>query len=141
MIRVVLDTNIVVSAMLRAGSLPEAAFNLAIGGVVRLCVSAPVLAEYEEVLRRPRFNLDPQKVAAALAHIRDAAELVTPTSSVTAALDPDDNIFLECAEAAEAHFLVTGNIADYPAEWASVRVLTPRQFVEIIADAERGQKP
>lgn len=50
MIRVVLDTNIVVSAVLKAGSLPEAVFNMAVGGVIELCVSEPILAEYEEVL-------------------------------------------------------------------------------------------
>jgi len=52
MIRVVLDTNIVISATLRAGGLPEAIFNLAIAGVIQLCVSEVILAEYEEVLRR-----------------------------------------------------------------------------------------
>jgi putative PIN family toxin of toxin-antitoxin system len=51
MIRVVLDTNIVVSATLRAGGSPEVVFNLAIDGVILLCVSEPVLAEYEEVWR------------------------------------------------------------------------------------------
>ena len=47
MIRVVLDTNIVISATLRTGGLPEAVFNLAIHGVIQLCVSEVILAEYE----------------------------------------------------------------------------------------------
>jgi predicted nucleic acid-binding protein len=68
MIRVVLDTNVVVSAMLRSGGLPEAVFNLAMGGEVRCYVSAPIVAEYEEVLRRPRLVIDPDKVTVALAH-------------------------------------------------------------------------
>jgi len=63
MIRVVLDTNIVVSATLHAGGLPEAVFNLAIGGVIQFCISEPVLAEYEEVLCRPRLAIPPEKVA------------------------------------------------------------------------------
>jgi len=57
MIRVVLDTNVVVSANLRAGGLPEAVFNLAIDSVIQLGVSEPVLAEYEEVLNRARLAI------------------------------------------------------------------------------------
>ena len=53
MIRVVLDTNIVVSALLRSGGLPHAVFNLAVDRIVQLCISEPILAEYEEVARSP----------------------------------------------------------------------------------------
>ena len=54
MIRVVIGTNIVVSAMLRSGGLPEAVFNLAMDRrTVQMYFSEPVIAEYEEVLRRP----------------------------------------------------------------------------------------
>ena len=63
MIRVVIDTNIVVSAMLRSDGLPEAVFNLAIGHrEIRMYFSEPVMAEYEEVLRRPRLDIQPDKV-------------------------------------------------------------------------------
>ena len=57
MIQVVLDTNIVVSALLRSGSLPEAAFNLAMDRTVQLSVSAAILAEYEDVLRRSKLKI------------------------------------------------------------------------------------
>lgn len=114
MIRVVLDTNIVVSAMLKPDTLPEAVFNLAIDGKIQLCVSEPVLAEYEEVLGRPRLGTDPKKVNFALRQIRKAAQLVAPSRTVTAANDPDDNVFLECAEAARANYLVTGNLRHFP---------------------------
>ncbi len=97
MIRVVIDTNVVVSAMLRGGGLPETVFNLAIGGEVQFLATAPILAEYEEVLRRPRLGIDPDKIAEAMARIRATVSLVTPGGRVTAASDPDDNIFLECA--------------------------------------------
>jgi putative PIN family toxin of toxin-antitoxin system len=130
MIRIVLDTNVVVSAMLRSGGLPEAVFNLAMHGEVQLYVSEPIFAEYEDVLRRPRLAINPEKVTAALARIRAAALLVQPVKQVTAALDPDDNIFLECAEAAQAHCLVTGNSRHFPERWEATRILTPRQFMD-----------
>ena len=55
------------------------------------------MAEYEEVSRRPRLKIHSAKVKIALTRIREAGLLVTPTMPVTAASDPDDNIFLECA--------------------------------------------
>ena len=139
MIRVVLDTNIVVSAMLRSGGMPEAIFNLAIDRVIQLYISEPILAEYEEVLNRPRLNMHPEKVANALFKIREAGTVVRPSAPVTAASDPDDNVFLECAEAAEAHYVITGNRDDFPEKWASALILTPRQFLEVIADTHREE--
>jgi putative PIN family toxin of toxin-antitoxin system len=130
MIRAVLDTNVVVSALLRSGGLPDAIFNLAINGEIQLCVSEPILAGYEEVLRRPRLAIHPDKVTIALARIRAVALMVQPGTPVTVALDPDDNMFLECADAAQAHCLVTGNAKHFPDRWQATQILTPRQFMD-----------
>ena len=139
MIRVILDTNIVVSATLRSGGLPEAVFNLAVDRVVQLCISEPIMAEYEEVLLRPRFKIHPDKLTTALARIREAGLLVTPTKPVTVASDPDDNIFLECAAAAKAQYLVTGNQGHFPPEvWEQTQIVTARQFLGDIADMQRN---
>lgn len=137
MIRVVLDTNIVVSATLRAQGLPEAVFNLAIDGVIQLCISEPILAEYEEVLGRARLAIPPGKVANALARIREKGALMTDTVRVDPAAcpdDPDDIIFLECAETAAADYLVTGNRKHYPNEWKKTRIVTAREFMATIAN-------
>ena len=56
MIQVVLDTNIMVSALLQPLGPPAQVFTLAIGGSLQLCVSGKVYAEYEEVISRPRFR-------------------------------------------------------------------------------------
>ena len=98
MIRVVIDTNVLVSALLTSGGLPEAVVNLAISGEVQWFASEAVLAEYEHVLKRPRLLIDSGKAAGAMARIRAIVSVVTPTIRVTAASDPDDNHFLECAE-------------------------------------------
>jgi len=97
-------------------------------------VSEPVLAEYEEVLRRPRFGITDERIAEVMGGIRASSLLVQPTVAVTAARDPDDNIFLECAQTAEARYLITGNTADYPDTWAGTRVLTVRLFFELGVD-------
>jgi putative PIN family toxin of toxin-antitoxin system len=106
-IRVVIDTNVLVSALLTSGGLPEAVIDLAISGEVQWFASESILAEYEDVLNRPRLAIDSGKAADAMARIRAIVSLVSPAVRVAAASDTDDNRFLECAEAAQARYLVT----------------------------------
>ncbi len=47
--------------------------------------------------------------------------------------DPDDNIFVECADAARADFLITGNRKHFPAFWKNTKIVTPREFVSLVA--------
>jgi predicted nucleic acid-binding protein len=51
---------------------------------------------------------------------------------VRACFDPDDDIFLESAQAAAAHYLVTGNTKDFPAAWVGTQILTARQFLDAV---------
>jgi putative PIN family toxin of toxin-antitoxin system len=102
MIRVVLGTNIIVSALLQPLGPPAQVFVLALGGSIQLCVSGIVYTEYEEVIRRPRLKRSSDIVAATLDAIREKAVWVRPTERVQACADPDDDIFLECAQAANA---------------------------------------
>jgi uncharacterized protein len=95
MIRVVIDTNVLVSALLTSGGLPEAVIDLAISGAVQWFASESVLAEYEAVLTRPRLAIDSRKAAGAIARIRAIVSVVTPAVRVAVATDPDDNQFLE----------------------------------------------
>lgn len=131
MIRVVIDTNVLVSALLTSGGLPEAVVNLAISGEVQWFASQGILAEYEDVLKRPRLAIDSGKAEDAMARIRAIASLISPAVRVAAASDPDDNQFLECAEAAHAHYLVTGNIRHFPDVWKETRIVTPREFIDV----------
>ena len=133
MIRVVVDTNIIVSALLQPLGPPAQVFFLAISGSIQLCISGNVYAEYEEVIRRPRFRRDESVITATLHTIREKALWVRPTESIRACADPDDDIFLECAQAARAAYLVTGNIKDFPASWLDTRIVTARAFLEIMS--------
>ena len=137
MIRVVLDTNIIVSAHLVSSGLPDQIFNLALNRWMELCVSPLIMAEYEEVLRRPRLDLDSNKIATALARIREVSVTFSPTQSVAVCPDADDNIFLECAQAGKADYLVTGNRRHFPARWQNTRIVTAREFHQIVADILR----
>jgi putative PIN family toxin of toxin-antitoxin system len=131
MIRVVIDTNVVISAFLHAGSLPEAVINLAVSGNVHWIASQQILTEYAEVLQRPRFAIDPVNVTDAMNRIRASVSIVTPTVHVDATNDPDDNMFLECAQTGEANYIITGNLKHFPRTWKKSHIVTPREFIDV----------
>ena len=136
--RVVLDTNVLVSAALKPDGLEAALVNLAVSGELEVWVTAAVWAEYDEVMARSKFA----GIRAASRKILDALELrATRTTAVPAsvrAMDEDDNVFIECAEAAQANFLVTGNLRHYPAEWGMTRAVNARGFFEATQAAGRS---
>jgi putative PIN family toxin of toxin-antitoxin system len=136
MIRVVLDTNIIVSALLQPLGPPAQVFVLAIGGSIQLCISGSVYAEYEEVISRPRFRWSEDIIAGALHTIRDKSLWVRPTEAIRACSDPDDDIFLECARAAQADYLVTGNLQHFPTSWSGTRIVPARRLLNIISGTE-----
>ena len=95
-------------------------------------MSGEFFAEYEEVIRRPRFNRSDSEIEAALCTIREGGLSVKPTEKVYACSDMDDNIFLECAQSATAHYLITGNVRHFPGAWARTRIVTARQFLDAV---------
>jgi len=133
MIRVVIDTNVVVSAALDDESLPAAVLSLAIHKNILMFISTPILAEYEEVLSRPHLKLPPERVKAFLAEIHGSAKVVHPTRIISRIKkDEPDNRFLECAQAADANYLVTGNIKHFPQNFENTTIVTPKQFLDLL---------
>ena len=65
--------------------------------------------------------------------IKNHSHTVVPTRRLEATPDPQDNIFLECADAAPADYLVTGNQQHFPRFWKKTKVVTPREFVSLAA--------
>lgn len=132
MIRVVIDTNVVVSAHLNRQGTSALIFRLALAGEFTWCISDPILKEYEDVLRRPKFALPPALITQSLKRIRKINKKIKSYKTVTASPDEADNRFLECAEQAKAEYLVTGNIKHFPKQWKTTKIVTPREFLEII---------
>ena len=129
MIRVVLDTNVLVSAMLSRHGNEALALRLARSGSFQACVSAALLEEYERVLSRPAFHLPSTSVAQLLHYLRTEALVVAPRMEISASPHEGDNRFLESAEAAKADFLVTGNKRHFPKEWKGTKVVNAREFL------------
>jgi uncharacterized protein len=68
-----------------------------------------------------------------LALLKKYARLVHPSVQVHVTQDPDDNLFLECADAARADYLVSGNARYFPSFWKKTKIITSREFVELVA--------
>lgn len=129
--RIVLDTNVLVSGLLSPRGPSAEIIQLLLAGSVTLCVDSRILAEYRAVLPRPKFGFDPGHVSTFLAFLEAQAILVQPSPLPTRLPDPDDEPFLEVALAGEAH-LVTGNLKHYPSgARLGAKVVTPRGFIEM----------
>ena len=132
-LRLVIDTNVIVSAALKPNGLQRTTFLLAITKPARLYVSEPVLEEYANVLSRPELSIRKGLRLQLLQLIKNHGYLVVPSRRIEVTSDPDDNIFVECADAARADFLITGNGKHFPAFWKNTKIVTPREFVSLVA--------
>ena len=125
-LRLVIDTNIVVSAALKPDGLQRTVLLLAITKPARLYVSDAIMDEYREVLARPRLNIPKGRRQQLLQLIRNRSHTVTPARPLQVTPDPDDNKFVECADAARADYLLTGNQRHFPKFWKKTKVITQR---------------
>ena len=132
-LRLVLDTNVVVSGALKPRGLERAGLTFAVTPPAKLYVSPGILAEYAEVLRRPELRLPDGERRSLLELLAERSHPVGPGGRVYACRDPDDNIFLVCAEAAGADYLVTGNKRHFPRFWKQTKIVNCRELMEIIA--------
>lgn len=135
--RVVLDTNVLVSALLSPDGPPARALALIATRRVDLLVDDRILAEYEQVLRRPKFSMEPRTVSELLQQLEALAEYVPPAPCPATLPDPGDLKFLECASAGLADCIVTGNPRHFPRKACrGVGVVTPAQFVSMYLDSQ-----
>ncbi len=95
MIHIVLDTNILISALLSPQGAPARVLLMALAEPdLQLCVSGAIYAEYDDVIRRPRFRRSDDEIDSALRAIRKQGFWVRTATRVQACSDPSDNIFL-----------------------------------------------
>ena len=132
-LRLVLDTNIIVSAALKPNSLQRTTLNLALTSPARLYVSTTILAEYRVVLSRPEFNIRKGARLQLLQLIRNRSHVVNPSQRLDVCPDPNDNRFLEVADRAGADYLITGNQRHFPTFWKKTKIITSRDFITLAA--------
>ena len=131
MIRIVLDTNVLVSALL-FGGLPARIVKLVNMGAVELFISPFILEEFESKLIT-KFKFSSFAAREARADIEAISHQVHPKQTVHVIKRKDaDNRILECARAAEVQALVTGNMKDIRilGTFQGIEILTPREFID-----------
>lgn len=129
MIRAVIDTNVLVSALLTSNGAPAKVLNHVILGNVVVCYDSNIISEYREVLARPKFNFDQKLVRRIIDFIELNGISIVPQSLSIEFEDEDDKIFYEVAMSSDAN-LVTGNKKHFPKDRI---VVTPQEFLDIIA--------
>ena len=133
----VLDTNIIVSGLLRSAGPPAAVIDLGFAKQFRWYISDPIWNEYTAVLARKRLGINPRRTAKYFVDLRRVAVFVAPTMKLRECTDADDDKFLECALEARADYVVTGNTRHYPARFQDIRIVLPRQFLTVLAAEPR----
>ena len=130
--RIVIDTNVIVSSLIQRGYPNLIINNLFIEQKFQLCISDELLAEYYEVLARPKFSKFQNffiRAEALLVEIEAKATKYIPTITLDLIKDDDDNMVLELAHESLADFVITGNITDFtfPA-YRQTKIVTPKQY-------------
>ena len=111
----------------------EALILLAIHqGLVHPCFSEEILEEYGAVLARPKFAFPPDQIAAVLAMFHTQGEFFVPGTAAAASSDPGDTKFLQCAEAARADYIVTGNKRHFPDAHGVTRIVSAGELLDRI---------
>ncbi len=129
---VVIDTNVLVSAMLKWNSPPGTVLRFAFDGTITAIFNNIILEEYRQVLGRPKFKLPADIIDTVINHLENKGIMLNGEKSGIRLPDPGDLIFYEVVLAkrkTDETYLVTGNTKHFPTE---PFVVTPRKMVDII---------
>lgn len=132
---IVLDTNVLVSALYTSNSESPTVkvLELVFCGELNLLCNEEIITEYEEVLRRPKFNFPDSLVSSFIDSIRKISIMTEQKPCNEVFNDPDDRVFYEIALSKENTYLTTGNIKHFP---KSPIVVTPSEFLSIYLSGE-----
>lgn len=127
-----IDTNVLVSAMLKQGSVPANVMEMVFDGPIVPVLNTEILNEYREVLSRPKFHLTEEIVSAVISQIEETGIFLDAQPLEIELPDPKDRVFYEVVieeRRDEDAYLITGNIRHFPVE---PFIVTPRQMLDIV---------
>ena len=144
--KVILDTNVIVSALIQKGFPYLILQELLLEQAIQLCISEDLMSEYYEVLNRDKFARFPDfkvKADAILVYIAEKAVHYIPQEKIRKIKDESDNMLVELAIESGANFLITGNTSDFTIKkYKRTKIVTPRDIgrtispIHLTADAE-----
>lgn len=130
--KIVIDTNVIVSSLIQYSYPYKIIYELLLDDKFFICVSEELMAEYYEVLSRPKFARFPDffgKAESLLAEIETKAKKFVPTIKLDLISDKDDNMILELADECFADFIITGNTNDFTfSAYKQTRIVSPKEY-------------
>ncbi len=134
MIRVVIDTSVLISGVYNTAGTPAGVLEVARKGIIQNVTSAFILSELDYILKN-KFRWDKKRVERISAWVESFSEIVTPKESLSVVLHQPDNRILECALAGKASFIISGDhhLTDL-AKFMGIRIVNPAAFLKILVD-------
>ena len=140
MVRVVLDANVVVSSVLIQLGNPAIILKMLISGEIQNSTTPEIIDEIKDVLERPRISkrINPLDQEFILHAFEEFSEKINPGITFAEVKDdPDDNKILECAVAAAAEYIISGdNHLLKPREFRGIKIVNPAEFVAFLREVK-----
>jgi putative PIN family toxin of toxin-antitoxin system len=132
---IVLDTNVLVSALLFGGP-PREILDMIGAGTVNCSLSPPILDELKDVLQRPKFGFSSQQAVAVVEELSALCTIVSPSERIAIiSADPDDDRILECALEARADTIVSGDAHLLElGRHEGIRIVSPSEFLRMMQE-------
>jgi putative PIN family toxin of toxin-antitoxin system len=127
--KVVIDTNVIVSALMNANGTPAQILALILNGKAKVLYDNRIIFEYIDVLSRKDFGFDAEIINDIINYIRTEGEFVNSEYMNIEFIDETDKNFYEAHKSGEAQYLITGNIKHFPKEDS---IIITKSFLEIL---------
>lgn len=129
--RVVIDTNVMVSAVLSPRGTSARVLDILLDGELIILFDDRIMDEYRAVLSRKKFGFDPDGVDDLLNYLVSTGERIVPRMTKFKTADADDAPFLETAISGVADVLITGNKKHFPRKVPGLNIFSPDEFLKI----------
>jgi putative PIN family toxin of toxin-antitoxin system len=125
--RIVLDTNVIVSALINSNGTPGKILALVLNEKLKILYDNRIIFEYIDVLSRKNFGFNKEIINDIIDYFRNDGEFINSEYSSIEFIDETDKKFYEVFKSGEAEYLITGNIKHYPRENG---IIIPKEFIE-----------
>ena len=125
---IVIDTNVLVSALINPNGKPAQILNLIINNNLTVLYDNRIINEYRNVLIRNKFGFTKEMIEPLLDYIENEGIFITSNPINIKMIDENDKMFVEVSESGKAIYIITGNKKHYP---KIKNVVTPSEFIEI----------
>ncbi len=138
MLKITLDTNILVSAFIAKGN-PYRILELARQGIIQMDMSMEIFTEFITVINQEKFGFPKRLIEKIMSEVFDISNFVTPVAKLDIVVaDPSDNKILECAITSDSDYIVSGDhhLLDLE-EYAGTKIITPNEFIRLFSSLSK----